>query len=50
VLYIAAHANVQKVVGYDDEGMPIYQYETAWGDGLEFEGRNWATYIEYEDP
>jgi Ca-activated chloride channel family protein len=50
VLYIAAHAVVEKMVGYDMYGMPIYQEETAWGDGLEFEGKNWATYMEYEDP
>jgi len=25
-------------------------YETAWGDGYEFTGKNWATYIEYLIP
>ncbi len=50
VLDIAAHAVVQKVIGYDEESEPIYQVETAWGDGLGFEGNNWATYFEYEDP
>jgi Ca-activated chloride channel family protein len=50
VLSIAAHAVVQKVMGYDSEGMPIYQVETAWADGMDFDGKNWATYFEYEDP
>jgi Ca-activated chloride channel family protein len=36
-LYIAAHA----VVSFG---------ETAWGDGVDFDGNNWATYIMYEDP
>lgn len=49
-LVIAAHAVVQMEIGVDEEGDPIYQEETAWGDGLDFEGRNWATYFEYEDP
>ncbi len=35
-LFIAAHA----VVEWDG-------YETAWGDGLDFPGRNWATYFTY---
>lgn len=26
---------------------PIFQYETAWGDGLDFPGKNWATYLIY---
>ncbi len=26
---------------------PIYQEETAWGDGLDFDGANWATYFTY---
>ncbi|MFX0168913.1 MAG: hypothetical protein ACFE89_06070 [Candidatus Hodarchaeota archaeon] len=29
------------------ECTPIYQTETAWGDGLDFLGKNWATYIPY---
>jgi len=37
-LYIAAHAVVYK------EG----DYETAWGDGFEFSGSNWATYFTYQ--
>lgn len=49
-LYIAAHAVVQKLIGYDEEGNPIYQIETAWGDGEDFPGKNWATYFEYIDP
>jgi hypothetical protein len=27
--------------------MPCVQDETAWGDGLDFPGENWATYFEY---
>lgn len=27
--------------------IPVYRYETAWGDGLNFPGRSWATYITY---
>ncbi|NIP37360.1 MAG: hypothetical protein GWN18_20530, partial [Thermoplasmata archaeon] len=49
-LYIAAHANVQMVTGYDEYGNPIYRTETAWGDGFDFEGNNWATYMKYVDP
>ncbi len=48
--YIAAHAVVQKIVGYDVDGYPIYQMETAWGDGCDFEGNSWATYMKYVDP
>jgi len=43
LLYLAAHANVQK---FDEEGNVI-QEETAWGDGEDFEGKNWATYFNY---
>ena len=48
-LYIAAHAVVEKVVGYT-ECTPIYQEETAWGKGLTFNDKNWAMYFVYEDP
>ncbi len=42
ILYIAAHAALQKLVGYDpDTGEPIYQTETGWGEGDPF-GRGWA--------
>jgi hypothetical protein len=27
--------------------LPLFQYETAWGFGPGFPGKNWATYIEY---
>ncbi|MFX1576846.1 MAG: hypothetical protein ACFFCF_06705 [Promethearchaeota archaeon] len=30
------------------ECTPIYQAETAWGEGEDFPGKNWATYITYE--
>lgn len=58
LLFIAAHAsllNMDNIVGYEldpDTGelitplVPIYQEETAWADGSEFEGKNWATYFE----
>lgn len=47
-LYIAAHVLVQKYL-YDDElGNPVYEVQTGWGDGPEFEGKNWATYIVWE--
>jgi|PlaIllAssembly_1097288.scaffolds.fasta_scaffold80791_1 hypothetical protein len=26
---------------------PIFEYETAWGDGFDFSGDNWATYFTY---
>jgi len=26
---------------------PLFQYETAWGDGDDFPGKNWATYFTY---
>ncbi|MEN8131093.1 MAG: hypothetical protein ABFS45_13040 [Pseudomonadota bacterium] len=42
-IVIAAHAVVQLA---DEEGNLIQQ-ETAWGDGEDFAGRNWATYITY---
>jgi hypothetical protein len=45
-LYVAAHAEVQKV---DGTGM-IIQRESAWAAGEEgqgFEGKNWATYFCY---
>ncbi|MHA2103877.1 MAG: vWA domain-containing protein [Candidatus Hodarchaeales archaeon] len=49
-LYIAAHAVVEKIIGYDNYGDPIFQKETGWGNGEDFDGKNWATYIVYEDP
>ena len=49
-LVIAAHANVQMEIESLVLSDPIYRMETAWGDGEEFEGKNGATWIEYEDP
>ena len=49
-LYIAAHAVVQKVKsGYysDYKGHDYSSTETAWGDGFDFPGKNWATYFTY---
>ena len=40
-IYIAAHAEIVKL----DADAQIIQEESAWGDGQDFEGANWATYI-----
>lgn len=42
-LVIAAHAVVEK-----DDGTGGTQSETGWGDGDDFPGASWATYIGYE--
>jgi hypothetical protein len=42
-LYVAVHAIVQLM---GENGTPI-QEETAWADGEDFPGHNWATYITY---
>lgn len=42
-LYIAAHADVSLL---DDNGN-IVQEEGAWGSGINFLGKNWATYFTY---
>lgn len=42
-LYIAVHAIVQRI-----EGGNVVQQETAWADGEDFPGANWATYITYD--
>jgi len=44
-LYIAAHSVVVKIIDGD-----VVQEETAWGEGEDFPGKNWATYFEYIDP
>jgi hypothetical protein len=41
-LCIAVHAIVQRI-----EGGHVVQQETAWADGEDFPGANWATYIAY---
>jgi len=46
-LVVAAHASLTKIIGYDNEGNPIYQQETGWADGEDFPGKNWATYFNY---
>jgi len=48
-IFIAAHAVVQRIIGYteDDPELPIFQTESAWADGAEFLGKNWATYFDY---
>ena len=40
-LFIAAHAVVGKSINCERV------YETAWGDGDGFDGKNWATYFTY---
>ncbi len=43
-LYIAAHAVVSKDVFENGKSS---EQETAWASGLQFPGRNWATYFQY---
>ncbi|MCQ1536658.1 hypothetical protein FTO70_13460 [Methanosarcina sp. KYL-1] len=47
-VFIAAHAAVQKEV-VEDDGTILLE-EGAWGDGFDFQGRNWATYFTCEIP
>lgn len=42
-LFIAAHADVKLL----DENNTIIQEETAWGEGQNFPGHNWAMYFIY---
>jgi len=44
-LLIAAHASIIKEVVTDN--ITTYLKETAWGAGLDFPGKNWATYFAY---
>lgn len=46
ILIVAAHADVVHIIedGYMD------QAESAWGEGTDFPGNNWAMYIIYVDP
>ena len=47
-LFIAAHAVVRKLTGYDSMGNPIYDEETAWADtyGQPFnENNGWALWL-----
>ena len=47
-VYIAAHAELVKFIGLDEEGNPIYAEETGWADGAPIPpGRNWAMYFEF---
>ncbi len=55
IVYIAAHAELIMEIGVDEDGEPIYAYETAWAqaevqdeDSIDEpigRGRNWATYF-----
>ncbi|MFX1512854.1 MAG: hypothetical protein ACFFCQ_09730 [Promethearchaeota archaeon] len=44
VLYIAAHASLQKLIGQDDQNNPIYQTEAGWGEGEQING-GWAMFF-----
>ena len=46
-LYIAAHSVVQKLMGYDSHGNPIYAEETGWADTYSqpFPGNSWALWF-----
>ena len=60
IVYIAAQAsllNLNNIVDYvpdpvtGEPGVPIYQQETGWGDGIEFaDDRNWAMYFLFPEP
>ena len=50
ILYIAAHAVVQKDISLTQCTEPDWRIETAWGEGPDFGGKSWAMYIYYEDP
>lgn len=43
-IFVAAHAELVELNGEDE----IIQDETAWGDGEDFAGANWATYILFQ--
>ncbi len=45
IVCIAAHAAVE--LPPEDEEEEI-RYESAWGEGEDFEGKNWAMYFTYE--
>ena len=51
---IAAHAAVQEPIldengepKLDENGEPTFRYESAWCNGEDFEGKNWAMYFTY---
>ena len=44
---IAAHAAVELPPEVEEEEI---RYESAWGNGEDFEGKNWAMYITYTIP
>ena len=44
---VAAHAEVMKQIGTTEEGEPVWQTETAWGEGKKFVKKgNWSMYID----
>jgi hypothetical protein len=52
-LYIAAHAEISTLVTEvinetTGETITYYVYESAWGNGTDFPGRNWAMYFTLE--
>lgn len=46
LVYIALHLEVKNDQGTEDPSDDVY--ESVWADGLNFTGKNWATYFEYE--
>jgi Ca-activated chloride channel family protein len=50
LIYIAAHAVVQKDVSLIECTEPEWRIETAWGEGNDFGGPSWAMLMEYQDP
>lgn len=42
-LVVATHAALSLL----DENGEVIQTETGWGDGIDFPGKNWATYFEF---
>jgi hypothetical protein len=43
-LFVAVHAKVNRL----DANGHVVQTETAWADGLDFPGANWATYLAFD--
>ncbi|MBA7495557.1 hypothetical protein ES702_06144 [subsurface metagenome] len=50
VVFGEMNTNIEGMVGYAIDNIcitSVVQEETAWGDGLDFPGKNWATYFTY---
>ena len=46
-IIIAAQANLLNIVDTDSENNLLLYTETGWGEGYEFDGKNWAMYFEF---